>query len=360
VFDEVSIHNGAACTLVSETHARCNLPALARNASAYVDWMATFAEPGEYGVVFTASSVGDTAPDNDVLQRPILVRPWNDVAITGDIDFDDVMVGESRTSTFTVSADRRALAAARFVAPNALPGLRVTAISSNAGDCRVDPDTGGSCDFTDLPANCEIQVTVTWKAEQSASAADVTVGVSTAGDVSADNDARRARVETFGMTDLELRVGAPATGYRNSTVALPEITVANGNDRAIGARLDVTLPNGVTLASVSAANAICSGTTVLHCDFSELAAGSLSTVNVSVRADQAGSFTTGLKLTAVNDGNTANDSKDAALQISEPENAAQTAGGSGKGGGRFEWLALALLALVVVRRCVVVVRANAR
>lgn len=359
VLEVAAIHNGDACTILTDRHARCTLPALARNATIYVDWQTRFNDPGNYNMVFTADAVGDTEPDNDVLQRPIVVRPWNDIAVSGNIDSTDLMVGESRTSTFTVTADRRALAAARFVAPNALPGLRVTDISSNAGSCSVDPDAGGSCDFTDLPAHCQIQVTVTWQAEQSVPATDLTVSVSTPGDVLNGNDAVRARVETYGMTDLDLRVGAPVSGYRNTTVALPEITVVNGNDKAIGARLEVTLPAGVTLSTVSAANAICSGTTVLACDFSELDAGSTSTVNVSVRATETGAFTATLKLTAANDSNPANDSKGAALQITEAANAAQTANGKG-GGGRFEWLALAILALVVVRRCVVVVRANAR
>src|SRR5206468_10709154 len=123
----VSIHNGDACAILTEQSARCALPTLARNAQVYVDWQARFAEPGSYDMVFTADAVGDTAPDNDVLQRPVIVRPWNDVGVTGAIDSTDLMVGETRTSTFTVSVDRRALAAARFVAPNALPGVRVTA-----------------------------------------------------------------------------------------------------------------------------------------------------------------------------------------------------------------------------------------
>jgi len=362
VFEIVAIHNGDACAILTAQHARCTLPSLARNAQVYVDWQGRFDDPGSYNLVFTAAAAGDSAPDNDVLQRPVIVRPWNDIAVTGSFDFTDLMVGQSHTRAFVVSADRRALAAARFVAPNALPGLRVTDISSTGGDCRVDADTGGICDFTNLAPDSQYTVTVTWKAEESAAATDLLVGVSTTGDVSSDNDAVRTRIETYGLTDLELRVGAATSGYRNATVALPEITVVNGNDKAFGARLAVTLPTGVTLASVSAANAICTGTAVLTCDFSELAAGSVTTVNVNVLASATGTFTAPLKLTANNDANDSNDSKDASLQITEPVNSAQTAGGGSKssgGGGRFEWLALAFLALVVVRRCVVVVRANA-
>jgi hypothetical protein len=357
--ESAAIHNGADCTLLTPQRARCTLPTLTRGGQVYVDWHAHFADPGNYDVTFTAAAAGDTAPDNDVLQRAIIVRPWNDIAVTGDLDLTGVMVGETRTRTFTVSADRRALTTARFLAPNALPGLRVTDISASAGDCRVDADTGGSCDFTNLAGNSSVTVTVTWKAEDSFSDCDLMVSVSTAGDVITTNDTVRARVETFGLTDLELRVGAPVSGFRNTTVAFPEISVVNGLDKAIGTRLDVTLPAGVTLASVSASNAICNGTDVLHCDFGELEAGSISTVNLSVHANEAGTFTAALKLSATNDSNAANDNKDVAFQISNPANAAQTAGGGG-GGGRFEWLALAFLALFVVRRWVVVVRANRR
>ena len=354
VFESVALHNGAACALLSAHKARCALPTLTRGAQLFIDYRASFDEPGNFDVTFTAHASGDTAPDNDILQRPVIVRPWNDISVIGPIDFTSLRVGDSRTSTFTVVADRRLLAAARFVAPNALPSLRVTDISSDAGACQVD-ESGGSCDFSNLPANSGVTVRVTWRAEQTANACDVTVGVSTAGDIASGNNAVRGRVETYGMTDLELRVGSPVRGFRNTTVALPEISVVNGNDKAIGTSLEVTLPASVTLVSISAAGAICTGTTVLRCDFDDLDAGSISTVNISVHANEAGSFSSALRLSAANDDNAANDTRDVSVQIDDVANAAQTAGGS-KGGGRLEWFGLAFLMLLLVRRCVFVVR----
>jgi hypothetical protein len=355
--EQASIHNGAACTLVSPQRARCTLPTLAKGAQVYVDWQVRFAEPGNYDVTFTARAAGDSAADNDVLERPVVVRPWNDASIVGTFGFTSVMVGETRASTFTVVADHRLLAAARFVAPNALPGLRVTDITSSAGDCRVDTDSGGSCDFANLAPGGSAAVTVTWTAEESVAAADLSVSVSTAGDIDSGNDAVRTRVQTYGMTDLDLRVGPAVSGFRNTTVAFPEITLVNGNDKAVGASLEVTLPAGMTLADVSAANAICSGTDVLRCDFDDLDAGSLSTVNLSVHASQSGTFNAALRLTAANDGNAGNDSRDVEVTISNVANASQTAGGGnspgsggGGGGGRMEWLALACLALLVAAR----------
>ena len=52
------IHEGADCTLLSATRARCTLPALARGAQLFVNYRASFAEPGTYDVKFTLQHAG--------------------------------------------------------------------------------------------------------------------------------------------------------------------------------------------------------------------------------------------------------------------------------------------------------------
>ena len=345
VLEWVAIHNGAECALLSEQRARCQLPNMARNAQVFVDYQARFAEPGNYDVTFTTAASGDTASDNNTLVRAVLVRPYYDIAIDGGLDVTDLLVEGTRDATYTITTDRRALASARFVAPHYLPGLRVSQIVASAGECRVDADLGGVCDFTDLPANASVVVTVTYRAEMGGLAYDVGASVTTAGDVSTVNNVVRGSVETHGVTDLELRVGASVAGFRNSTLTFPEISVVNGGDKAYATRLEVTLPAEVSLVDISAAKAICSGSTVVTCDFSDLEAGSISTVSLTVRASQTGNFTSSLKLTASNDSNAANDTKDVALQISTASSAAASTKSSG--GGGFEWLSLVVLALLV-------------
>jgi MYXO-CTERM domain-containing protein len=138
------------------------------------------------------------------------------------------------------------------------------------------------------------------------------------------------------------------SGAKSSTLSFPLISVINGGDKAFGARLEVTLPSQVALVGVSASNATCSGSTVLRCDFSELDAGVIATVALTVRATVSGNFASSLKLTASNDSNSANDSREVALAISSGEPAEARVGKSG--GGRIEFWMLALLgALVVVR-----------
>ncbi|HEX6214069.1 MAG TPA: hypothetical protein VFZ38_04585, partial [Vicinamibacterales bacterium] len=161
------------------------------------------------------------------------------------------------------------------------------------------------------------------------------------GDVVPANNMVLGRAEVVGATDLELRVAAAAAGATGSTLEFPSISVVNGAAKAIDARLEVTLPAEVSLIDVSAANAICSGTTVLRCDFDELAPNSTSTVNISVRASTRGNYVSSLKLTSLNDTNPGNDSRQVAFEISGSTGVATA---TRSGGGAFEWLSLLLLA----------------
>jgi hypothetical protein len=350
----VSIHNGAACTLLTAQRARCTLPNLARNAQLFVDYTAQFAEPGSYDVTFTAATPGDTAPDNDSLTRAVLVRPFNDIAVTGSLEMADLFGGQTRVQAFTVTTDRRPLASARFVAGHAPPALSVESISATSagasiGNCRIEAD-GGVCDFTDLPAFSSISVAVTYRAAPGTSAGDPVVRVSTSGDVVSSNNTQAAHVETRGLTDLELRVDGAVSGAVSSTINFPLISLVNGAEKAYGARLEVTLPAQITLVNMSASNATCSGTRVLTCDFTTLDPMSTSTVALSVRGTAAGSFVGAVRLSASNDSNAANDSRDVAVEITGTPAAVTGGGEGGGGGGRMEWLALILLLSLVLRR----------
>jgi hypothetical protein len=343
-----AIHNGVACTLVSAQRARCALPTMARSAQLFVDYSTEFDDPGTFDITFTAAATGDTAPDNDVLNRAVVVRPYNDIAVAGNLEMASLFAGDTREKTFAVNTDRRALGSARFVAGNAPAGLTVASIHASSGDCRVDADAGGICDFVDLQPFSNLAVTVTYRAEQGSWVSDPVVRVSTAGDVVSSNNSVTARVETHGATDLELRVDPSVSGPKSSTLSFPLISVVNGAEKAFGARLEVTLPAEVTLLSVSASNAACSGTSVLRCDFTDLDAGAVATVGLTVRASANGNFVSSLKLTATNDDNPGNDSREVALAISGGDPSAVIAPKSG--GGRVEFWMLALLASLVAAR----------
>jgi hypothetical protein len=216
----VSIQGGADCELVTPQRARCVLGAMPAGTALFLDYRARFETPGAYDVRYTLHVPGDTAPDNDTLVRPIVIRPYYDIAVAGDLNLSGFLVGASRDVAFTVRAGRRALASARFVARHDAPGVRVRAIRASSGECRVDADVGGICDFTDFEASADAAVVVTLEA-LSACRQDVSVAVSTPGDVLSANDAINARIDVLGPTDLELRVGTAASGTAGATIAYP-------------------------------------------------------------------------------------------------------------------------------------------
>ena len=127
-------------------------------------------------------------------------------------------------------------------------------------------------------------VTVTYRAAEGAWQVEPVVSVSTPGDVASGNNLVSAKVETFGSTDMELRVGATVSGQRSATLSFPDIELVNGAGKAIAPRVEVTLPAQVTVVEVSAKDAVCSGTTTLRCDFSNFDALASAHINLSVRA----------------------------------------------------------------------------
>jgi hypothetical protein len=338
------LHHGAECALLSATRARCALPDMRRYSYLYVDYSAEFPEPGNYDIRFTASAPGDTGPANDSLVRPVLVLQYLDAGIAGSLDLQGIYGGQARERTFTVTTGRRALAAVRFVATHAPPSLAVEAISAALGDCRIDEDLGGVCDFVDLPANSSTAVRVSYRAADTAAVVEPRVYVVTDGDVKATNDAVREVVEVFGSTDLELRVDDDTLdGPRSTALTFPMIEVINGGNRAMNPRLEIALPEQVEVIAISASNALCSGTTTVRCDFDTLDPLTRTTVSLTVRANAQGKFTSNVRISSANDTNPVNDARDVALEITSTPTAAAQDGPKG-GGGRLEWLLLVALA----------------
>ena len=316
-----------------------------------MDYIAAFAEPGSYDIAFSAAAAGDSEPANDTLVRPLLVLPYYDASVSGSLMMSGLFGEQTRLQTFTVSTGPRALASARLLAGHALPALRVQAISASVGDCHVDTDAGGICDFTDLPADANVSVSVTYHAAEGTAVVEPVISVSTPGDVFAANDSVTARVETMGFTDVELRVTGTVAGPRSTSLGFPVIEIINGGNKAMTPRLEVTLPAGVGVDDVAASAGICTGTSTLRCDFQTLEPFARASVSLVVRASANGSFISNVKVITANDVNPANDAGEVVLEINGTTVAASKEPGGG--GGRIEWLALALLAMLVARKRIV-------
>jgi len=145
------------------------------------------------------------------------------------------------------------------------------------------------------------------------------------------------------------------SGSVGSKVSFPRITL-NTLAHTEGIWIEIPMPDFVSVDSISLANGICSGTTLLRCNLGIRDAGSTDTIDITLKLDGAGTFSSNLAVVAINDTNAANDTASVAIRsdavVAPPANPPPGNGssGGGGGGGRIEWLALSFLALVAARR----------
>ena len=79
------IHDGDACELLTPQRARCALPALSRGSNS--TWTTARNSPSRVPTMSGSPCTRPaTRPHNDTLTRAILVRPYNDIAVSGDVD----------------------------------------------------------------------------------------------------------------------------------------------------------------------------------------------------------------------------------------------------------------------------------
>ena len=101
---------------------------------------------------------------------------------------------------------------------------------------------------------------------------------------------------------------------------------------------------------------MCSGTTVIQCNLSQWTAGQEQTIDLGLLASASGNYSVGVKVIAANDTNPADNEVAVAVSVNSatppPTVPPSTPGppSGGGGGGHMEWLAIALLSLVTLRR----------
>jgi len=148
-----TIQNGAACELTSQQSARCALPTWRANARFFVGLMAEFAEPGKYDVTFAAAAPGDTANDKRHVIRPVIVRPYNDIAVSASrsaaADCRRDEVEEVHPCQPPARLSDVALRAASYI-----PACRGFD-QRHGGPCQVDPSLGGVCGFNRSAGECQ-------------------------------------------------------------------------------------------------------------------------------------------------------------------------------------------------------------
>jgi hypothetical protein len=217
-----------------------------------------------------------------------------------------------------------------------------------------------------VPANSSIPITLKYRGVSDFHGRNaIDVYVLAPNDASALNNHTVVYYEVGQPTDLAIAAAsASVTGTVGTAFNFPRITITNGNATAFQPEFEFSVPDFVSVANISAAGAVCSGTSLLRCDFPSLPAGGSIIIDISLNALAVGSQSPSVRVTSASDNHVDNDAiaidvrVDAAgaspppqpPPVTPPSSGGSSGGGGGGGGGSLEWPALlALGALVGVR-----------
>ncbi len=345
------------CALETEQRARCTTPSFGPDESQRLIYYFVGNTPGAYTVQARISADLDTNADttNNASLQILNIMPYQDTRMSGLSEKLVFQVGQSRDVQVTMVTDRRDVPSVVVRAPQISPYLEIESMSASGATCELDA-TWGRCTFTNVPANSSIPVTLRYRALQELAQPSGVFEISALvdSDVNYVNNHTHAQFAVVSATDIRLATASStATAVVGRTLTLPAITITNGNGTALEPVVEVTLPGIVGFGGVSAANAICTGTTIVQCTYSSLAPGASTTINLTLNAATVGTGSVNATVRASNDTNAANNAAAINLTVTAATSAANPpaggAAGSG-GGGRFEWPALFLLGLLLLLR----------
>ena len=248
---------------------------------------------------------GDENAANDTSVWPITITPITDVGVR-----------EFTVPQYVVTGTERVVALQAFTGSNPVPG--VLAHGSQRGTGRADPSlttSAGTCAredihrFTcalgDLPASSSVTLQARVAAATPIGHSSFDFSVAAPGDNNTNNNQRSASFHTVDGGDLRVSVAATSvTATTNEIFAFPSITIRHTGPIVDG-RLEVTLPTGTTVRSISGSPASCSGTssTTLLCSLSSWPEDQALQIDLglSVGAGSGSTFTSMVRVRSGND-----------------------------------------------------------
>jgi hypothetical protein len=346
------------CTLETAQRARCTTPTFGPDATQELLYTVISDTPGTYNGQVTVSADDDGNPTNNTANAELQIAAYTDVAMSGLSGHLLFQVGQSREFQLTLTSGRRPVPNVIVRAPNPKPYLELESITSPGIACTIET-TQGTCNFGTVPANASIPITVRYRGMQDyhQNNSVLEAAVFTSNDVNYENNHTRAEWEVGTPTDLAIATAThSATATVGGTLAFPQITITNGASSAFEPLVEITIPSFLSIGTISASNAICTGTSLLQCRYGTLAPGASVTITLSLNALAVGSQSVPVRVTSSSDNNSSNDAIAVDLTVSSAAVTppvtppAPSPSGGGGGGGRFEWLALGFLALLSANR----------
>ena len=355
--------DGVSCTLVDAQHLECPVSFESAGTRRFLYWNVISDVPGAHTATVSVSTPGDAVAAND--SRTLVLNVSSIV---------DIGVNEFTVPAYLLADRDHEVPATVVTGMNDVPnaslrivaqvGAQVRAVTAGGFSCVRESDQRMNCPLGTLAARTTLPVVVTLAARGASSTALLTIAAESPADNNASNNTRNAQFRFVDAGDLRVNVAATSVAaIQNVTFAHPRISIRRTGP-AVEGRLNITLPAGLAVNSLSAGVGLCTGTTQIQCTLpSSWPEDQALEFDLTLTPGAVGNFTTQVSVTSVNDTNPANDTTSVAVTVTAPAppvtppvnppatppSGGGSAGGGG-GGGRFEWLALAFLAGVVAQR----------
>jgi hypothetical protein len=265
-----------------------------------------------------------------------------------------LMVGSDATINATVFTGTRPVPAAQALVV-ASGGAEISSVTTGMGSClRVDA-TRFNCDFGDLPGAASVPLTVVLHGAAPTPASSFSINAYAQADNNQLDDVRSISFLVSAPDDLSVSTASSLAATAGQQFTVP-ITLRH-TGTLIGGRLQITLPAGVTLNSMSGVAVVCAGTSALDCQVGDWPPSSPFEVDLNLQAANAGSYSIDAKVVAANDNNAANNESNVAVTVSAVATTpppstlppSQPPGGkSSGGGGSIDPTLLGMLALLVI------------
>jgi len=349
--------SGTACEIIDPRHGRCTAASLVHQMSRELLITAIGDAPGVYPVRVTISATGDADTSDNSAEYNVQVTPFADAGVTPINVPQYVFLGQVYQFETRLRTSYRDVPNVNFMvtypvsvsitAPADLTGC----VTERSVDNRYDTLL---CLMALVPANTDRLLQFQLRGVSAGDGGRVTAQAWTSYDVNWDNNASDVPVQVVEDSDVAVELaGTSATAKVGTSLALPRITL-----RSTQATYDITLkvpiPAFASIKSVSS-GWVCTGTTTLECGPVVLMPGTETSFDITLDTQQAGTFTSKVEVTAVNDTNAANNTADIAVTVNAiatpPSSPPAGSGGSGGGGGgRIDWLTALLLGLLLAHR----------
>ena len=345
-----------SCTLVDAQHLRCVFNVPPQSSYQDVTYYLIGDLAGSYQGKATITLAGDEDPTNNVVTWPIGVAPILDVGVR-DVTVPPYVIGghDVVVPMMVFTGSRPVPGAVALISTQV--AAQIAAVTTTVGTCmRLDPQRF-SCALGDLPGNSTVDLTASVSAGLLTGIGVLSVSVTAPQDNNGNNDTRSATFNTAQPGDLRVSVAATsATGTAGTAFTLPTVSLRHSG-QIIQGKIEFTLPAGTIIESMGQVVLPCSGTTTMSCDLGYWDESQALQIDLRLRAAAATTASVRVRVLALNDSDDSNNEATIAVSVNAAATtppAAPPSGGGGSsgggGGGRFEWLALAFLALLSANR----------